>query len=210
MKDLKTRNGIAARGLEFGILTATRSGDIRGATWGEVDFHTKIWSIPVERMKQVKAKQQKVEKFHCVPLTDRAIEILKERRQEAGEVKDTDIIFPGPKAGELSDATLKAVIKRMNELDSGPVWVDPHCGNRQATPHGMRAAFSTWAAECTTHTREIREKALAHVIGDETERAYQRGDLLDKRRHLMNDWSNYCATMKGGDNVVEIMSKSTA
>lgn len=79
-----------------------------------------------------------------------------------------------------------------------------------SNPTRMRAAFSTWAAECTTHTREIREKALAHVIGDETERTYQRGDLLDKRRHLVNDWANYCAPLKGGNNVVGIMSKSTA
>lgn len=210
IKELKTREGMAARALEFGTLTATRSGDIRGATWGEIDFNEKVWSIPVERMKQVKSSLQKLEKFHCVPLSDRAIDILKQRKAEAGETKPSEIIFHSSKNGELSDATLKAVIKRMNEIDGTPKWVDPHCGNRQITPHGMRAAFSTWAAECTTHNREIREKALAHVIGNETERAYQRGDLLEKRRALMTDWARYCETVVEVDNVVSIKSKTAA
>ena len=210
IKDMAAREGVSARALEFGILTATRSGDIRGATWGEIDFDDKVWSIPVERMKKVKSPLQKVEIFHCVPLVDRAIEILEQRRTEAGKIKHDGVVFANAKNGQLSDATLKAVIERMNKRKDGPIWIDPYCGGRQVTPHGMRAAFSTWAAECTNHTREIREKALAHVIGDETERAYQRGDLLEKRRLLMNDWANYCAKPLGGDNVVGIMSKSAA
>ncbi len=210
IKDMAAREGVAALALEFCILTATRSGDIRGATWAEIDLDEKVWSIPVERMKKVKSPLQKVEKFHCVPLVDRAIEILKKRLADAGQVKPTDFVFPSAKNGQISDSTLAAVINRMNKREGGPVWIDPHCGNREATPHGMRAAFSTWAAECTNHVREIREKALAHVIGDETERAYQRGDMLEKRRHLMNDWANYCAKPLGGDNVVGIMSKTAA
>jgi len=209
MAELRKRNGMAARALEFNILAATRSGDVRGAVWGEIDFTEKTWSIPVVRMKRTKAEMQQKEKFHVVPLTDRGIDILEQRLAEAGEVKPDTIIFPSKKGTPLSDATLKAVIERMNEVEGGPIWIDPDTSNREATPHGMRAGFSTWAASCTSHAREIREKALAHIIGDETERAYQRGDLLDKRRLLMDDWARYCDPANDC-SVVSIKSKAAA
>lgn len=205
---LRKREALAARALEFGILTAARSADIRGATWKEVDLDEKLWSIHTERMKGEKGKER-VETIHRIPLSDKAVELLKKRLELAGEIKPDDFVFTAQRGGTLSDATLSAVIKRMNEGDGGPIWVDATNG-APAVPHGFRSTFRDWAAECTTHEDKICEKALAHVVGDETQRAYQRGDLLEKRRWLMQDWCNFCEKTTGGDNVVPITSKTAA
>src|SRR5712671_6265726 len=184
---LRKRPGIAAATLEFVILNATRTTETLGAAWPEVDLQAKLWIIPGERMKGGEE--------HRVPLSDAAVAVLK--RMEA--VRQGDLFFPGGKEGApLSDAAMATVIDRMNAAnkESGlPIWVDPRI-NRPIVPHGFRSSFRDWAAERTAFPREIAEKALAHIVGDETERAYQRGDLLDKRRKLMDAWAAYCAKVE--------------
>lgn len=166
--NLGTRKGIAARALEFTILTAARSGEVRGANWDEIDAANAIWIIPKERMKRGRE--------HRVPLAKPALNILEELRRLA--VKSDDLIFPGAKPGRpLSDMTLAAVLRRM--------------GHQDVTVHGFRSSFSTWTAEMTDTPSEVREAALAHVSGDKVASAYQRGDFLNRRRELMSLWAEF-------------------
>lgn len=168
MADLRTRDGMGARALEFAILTAARSGEVRGASWAEVDLEAALWIIPGERMK---AKNE-----HTVPLCDEAIDLLRELPHEG------DLAFPGSVAGRpLSDMTLTAVLRRM--------------GRGNLTAHGFRSTFRDWAAEQTAYPAEVVEMSLAHTIVNKVERAYRRGDLIEKRRRLMADWARYCATV---------------
>jgi len=162
IKELSKRPGIAARALEFSILTVARSGEVRGATWSEIDFDKKIWIIPAQRMK--------ARKEHRVPLSSGAIRIL----QESPRVVGNDLVFPGQRGKQMSDMTLTAVLKRMDRKD--------------LTQHGFRSTFRDWAGETTSFPREVIEHALAHKLKDQAEAAYQRGDLLQKRRLLMEDW----------------------
>lgn len=164
MPQLRHREGIAARALEFLILTAARSGEIRGALWSEIDMQEKVWVIPAARMK--------MSREHCVPLSDAALKLLAALPRFEG----SDLLFTAPRGGTMSDMTLSAVLKRMG--------VD-------AVPHGFRATFKTWISESTSYPRDVAEMALAHAIGDKVEEAYQRGDLFDKRRRLMTDWAKY-------------------
>lgn len=166
MADLATREGIAARALEFGILTAARSGEVRGARWGEFDLSARTWTIPAERMKAGKE--------HRVPLSSGATAILQSLPRLAG----SDIVFTAPRGGILSDMTLTAVLRRM--------------GRKDLTQHGFRSTFRDWAGETTAFPREVIEHALAHQLRDKAEAAYQRGDLLTKRSELMQAWSNAC------------------
>lgn len=177
--DLRKREGTASRALEFGILTAARSGEVRGAKWGEVDLVGKVWTIPGERMKAGRE--------HRVPLSDAAVALLK----AVPRMKGSDYVFPAPRGGALSDMALSAVLKRMER--SG------------LTVHGFRSTFRDWAGETTAYPREVIEHALAHQLKDKAEAAYQRGDLLAKRARLMGDWAKYCAkATKPGENVVAI------
>lgn len=166
MAELAKRDGDAARALEFAILTAARSGEVRGATWTEVDLKAKVWTIPGLRMKSGKD--------HRVPLSDWALSILT-RQQER---RENDLIFPAPKGGQMSDMTLNAVMRRMQ--------VD-------AVPHGFRSTFRDWAGEKTNFPRELAEQALAHTLESKVEAAYRRGDGLDKRRQMMSDWAKFIA-----------------
>ena len=160
--------GIGAAALEFAILTAARSGEVRGAKWAEIDLRARKWTIPAGRMK--------AEREHVVPLSDAAIAVL--RKMEACRLGD--LVFPGVKEGRpVSDMTLTAVLRRMNRGD--------------LTAHGFRSSFRDWAAEATAYPHEMAEMALAHTIGDKTERAYRRGDLFVKRVRMMNDWAKWCA-----------------
>ena len=163
---LRAREAVAALALEFTILTAARSGEVIGATWAEVDLAKAIWTIPADRMKAAKE--------HRVPLSPRAVAIL-ESLQPLG----SDYLFPGAKGGNLSGMAMGMLMRRMK--------VD-------ATVHGFRSGFRDWAAECTGYAHEVAEMALAHAIENKVERAYRRGDLFDKRRRLMDDWSTYCAS----------------
>ena len=171
MKRLRAIPGVAARALEFTILTGARSGETRGAPISEIDLEKRVWTVPKERMKEPRE--------HRVPLVNRAVEIVKEMRREA----INDLVFPGKKLKRpLSDATMATVLDEL--------------GASAYTVHGFRSCLSTWAAEETLHQREVVEAALAHAVGDAVERAYRRGDALAKRRKLMDDW----ATFLGGKN----------
>jgi len=180
MADLSRREGIGARALEFAILTAARSGEVRGATWGEIDTGAALWIIPGERMK---AKAE-----HTVPLSDSALALLRAMPREG------DLIFPGAKAGRpLSDMTLTAVLRRM--------------GRGELTAHGFRSTFSSWAHSQTAYPSDVIEMALAHTIGDKVKAAYQRDDLIEKRTRIMADWARFCATVAPEvDNVLPLRS----
>nr|WP_312990531.1 site-specific integrase [Comamonas koreensis] len=163
MKDLRQRPGMAARALEFAVLTAARSGEVRGATWSEIDLQAKMWTIPGERMKAGNE--------HRVPLSSVALSLL----QQLPRLADVDLLFPGSKLQALSDMSLAAVMRRMQ--------VD-------AVPHGFRSTFRDWASERTNYPRELAEQALAHTLQSKVEAAYRRGDALEKRRVMMEDWAN--------------------
>lgn len=184
MPDLRKREGIAPRALEFTILTATRSNEVRGAKRSEINLVNKRWTIPAGRMKG--------RREHVIPLSDDAVKLIK----ALPIIKGSDWLFTAPRGGKFSDAALAAVIKRMHnsELRAGREgWLDPKL-NRIATPHGMRSAFRDWAGEESEHEREVNEQALAHKLKDKSEAAYQRGQYLKKRAQLMNDWAKYCRT----------------
>lgn len=158
--------GIAARALEFIILTAVRSGEGRGARWSEFDLEKMVWTIPAERMKAAKP--------HRVPLTPRASDIV----QSMEQVRVSDFVFPSVKSGaQLSDMAFTKTLKTYGAADF--------------TTHGFRSSFRDWAGEETSHPREIAEAALAHAVGDSVERAYRRGDALEKRRALMMEWAAF-------------------
>ncbi len=166
MAAVRDREGIAARALEFTILTAARSGEVRGAVWDEIDLAAGTWTVPGERMKAGKE--------HVVPLSGPALALL----EHLPRMEGTPYVFPAPKGGSLSDMALSALMRRM-EVD--------------ATPHGFRSTFRDWAAEATSYPNEVCEMALAHVIPNAVERAYRRGDLLEKRRALMQEWAEFAA-----------------
>lgn len=179
MAALRAREGVSARAVEFAVLTACRSGEVRGAKWTEFDTAGKVWTIPAERMK---AKRE-----HEVPLSDAALALLESMP------KDGEIVFAGTKKQLLSDMSLTAVIRRMNG-DDKPVWADAN--GEGVTVHGFRSSFRMWAAETTNYPREVAEHALAHQLPDAVERAYQRGSQFAKRAALMAEWSAYCATVQ--------------
>lgn len=178
---LRKREGIAARALEFLTLCTCRSGELRGATWDEIDTKTKVWTISAERMK--------ADKEHRVPLTDQALAIIEAMPRRA----DSPYIFAAPRGGQLSDMSISGVMRRMqaHEVKAGRVgWLDPRSG-RPAVPHGLRSTFRDWAAERTDFPRDMAEIALAHTVGSEVERAYRRGDMMEKRRQMMADWAAF-------------------
>ena len=175
---LRERDAIAAMALEFCILTATRSGEVYGARWSEIDVAAKVWTIPATRMKAARA--------HRVPLSDRALAILK----KLAEAKTGKFVFPGHRDGKpLSNMAMEMVMRRMKF--------------EAVTVHGFRSAFRDWAGNETHFPREVAEAALAHVIGDKAEQAYRRGDALEKRRALMDAWASHCEPRKGS-NVVAL------
>lgn len=171
MTELRKGNSISRRALEFAILTAARSGEVRGAVWPEIDLDSRIWTIPADRMK--------AEREHRVPLSPAAIALLGEL--EAGRGRTPPLVFPGLKRKPLSDMSLSKVLKIMEV----PV-----------TVHGFRSTFRDWVAEKTTYPRELAEKALAHVVKDPTEAAYQRLDMLDRRRPMMEEWADFAQGLR--------------
>lgn len=184
MVELRKREGLSARALEFAILTAARSGEVRGATWAEIDLPGRIWTVPAERMKAGKE--------HRVPLSDEAVKLLEALPRIVGN----PCVFPAPRGGQLSDMALTAVLRRM---ERGGL-----------TQHGFRSTFRDWAGETTAYPREVCEHALAHKLADGVEAAYQRGDLLAKRARLMADWARYCGTIQGNAENVVAMKKGAA
>jgi len=194
MVKLRTHQGISHRALEFGILTASRSGEVRGATWNELDLPAKLWTIPADRMKAGRE--------HVVTLSDDAIKLLqalprvKPDVTQSGEEKP-DYIFPAPRGGQLSDMALTKAVRDMHAMEkkAGDVgWVDPRSG-RTAVVHGFRSTFRDWTAELGFE-RDMAELALAHDVGSAVERAYRRTDMVDRRRRMMQDWADYCSQPK--------------
>lgn len=181
MAALRKQEGMGARGLEFAILTAARSGEVRGATWAEIDLEAKTWTIPASRMK--------AEKEHRVPLSPAAVALLKALPRMHG----CEFVFPSTRGRMLSDMTLSAVTRRM-EVD--------------AVPHGFRSTFRDWCAERTNYPREVAEQALAHTISNAVEAAYRRTDLFDKRRRLMQEWAKFCAMPVKAATVTPIRAKA--
>jgi integrase len=179
MSALCLREGVSARAVEFAVLTAGRSGEVRGARWAEFDTAGKLWTIPAARMK---AKRE-----HQVPSSDSVVTLLASMRKGA----EDDVVFAGTKGQPLSDMALTAMIRRMNG-DDKPIWVDAN-GDR-ITVHGFRSSFRMWATEATDFPLEVTEHALAHQLPDTVERAYQRGWQFAKRAALMAQWALYCAT----------------
>jgi integrase len=176
MAELRKRDAIASRALEFLILAAARSGEVLGARWDEINLDNKIWQIPATRMKAGKE--------HRVPLSDRAIEIIKKLPHEKGN----PFVFIGTRAGKPLGKDV--LLDETKALRPGVV------------PHGFRSSFKDWAAEMTHTPNIVSEAALAHAIGDKTEAAYRRGDMLQKRRHLMAAWSAYCSELPGTKGTV--------
>jgi integrase len=173
MASLRGREGVASYALEFAILTAARSGEVLGARWDEFNLDAALWTVPAARMKGSRE--------HRVPLSERAVEILRQMEQ----ARFSEFVFPGLKRNRpLSGMALEMVLRRMK--------VD-------VTVHGFRSAFRDWAGERTHFPREVAEAALAHLVGDAVERAYRRGDALEKRRLLMDDWARFCAPKARGD-----------
>jgi integrase len=178
MTALRARDSVAARALEITILTAARTGEVLGACWDEIDTKSGVWTVPAARMKSARE--------HRVPLSRAALEAL----DRAKMARKGAVVFPSlPHDRSLSNMALLNVLKRMGAAD--------------ITVHGFRATFRTWAAEQTNFPREVAEAALAHVLADETEAAYQRGDLFDKRLKLMEAWAGHCEKQDGG-NVVPL------
>lgn len=178
MTGLRSREDVAARALEFTILTASRTSEAIGVRREEIDFPSRMWIVPARRMKGGRE--------HRVPLSDRAFEILETALTEG------DYFFPGRKAGSaLSNMALLMTLRRM--------------GRDDLTTHGFRSTFRDWGAELTAYPTELLEMALAHAVSDKVEAAYRRGDMLEKRRRLMADWATYCASSGyAGENVVPL------
>lgn len=182
MVELRKQEGMGARALEFAILTAARSGEVRGATWSEIDLQDATWTIPASRMK--------MKREHRAALNAEAVTLL-ESLPRTG-----DLIFPNTKGDMLSDMTLTAVLRRMNRSD--------------ITAHGFRSTFRDWCSERTNYPRDVAEMALAHAIGDKVEAAYRRGDLFEKRRRMMREWGKFSAKVQVAGTVTPIKGKSAA
>ncbi|WP_084592457.1 tyrosine-type recombinase/integrase [Pseudohaliea rubra] len=172
LSKLAKRSGSAAAALEFLILTAARSGEVRRMTWGELASDDNLWIVPSERMKAGKE--------HRVPLSEGVLAVLERQRKLTDSDDPAALVFPSPNAKKhLSDVAFKQLLKRL--------------GYGHVTAHGFRSTFRDWAGEQTQHPREVMEHALAHQLKDKAEAAYARGTLLQKRRKLMNDWAAYCS-----------------
>jgi integrase len=179
MASLRAQEGMSARALEYLILTAARTGEVIGARWDELDLEAHTWTIPVSRTKTGRE--------HRVPLSPAAVAVIEEMRK----VAQNDFVFPGAKRDQpISDMRMFDLLRRM--------------GRGDLTVHGFRSTFRDWTAEMTNYPREVAEMALAHVVEGKVEGAYRRGDLFEKRRRLMDEWAQYCATSIRAGEIVPI------
>jgi integrase len=182
MAELRQRDGVSARALEFTILTAARTGEAINATWDEIDLEGKAWTVPAERMKSGRE--------HRVPLSARAIDLLESLPRE----RRNPYVFIGARSGVgISNMAMLELVRGMR---SG------------LSVHGFRSTFKDWCSEATHTPNMVSEAALAHVVADKTEAAYRRGDLLAKRRKLMSQWADYCASKSA--EVVRLKRKAKA
>ena len=177
IKALRQHDGLSPMALEFAVLTAARSGEVRGSTWAEIDLEAAVWTVPKERMKAGKE--------HRVPLNTQAIKLL----EAMPRIEGTELVFPAPRGGQLSDMALTALTRRMNFRDDA---------GRVCVPHGFRSSFRDWVFERTDYPRDLAEAALAHALENKVEAAYRRGDALERRRAMMQAWANYCEGVANG------------
>ena len=177
IKALRQHDGLSPKALEFAVLTAARSGEVRGANWAEIDLEAAVWTVPPERMKAGKE--------HRVPLSAAAIKLL----EAMPRIEGTELVFPAPRGGQLSDMALTALTRRMNFRDDA---------GRVCVPHGFRSSFRDWVFERTDYPRDLAEAALAHALENKVEAAYRRGDALERRRAMMQAWANYCEGVANG------------
>jgi integrase len=185
MVELRQQEGVAARALEFTILTAARTGEVIGARWSELDLNERLWTVPSDRMKAGKE--------HRVPLSAPALAIL----EDLAKVRESDFVFPGGRHGRpISNMAMLMTLRRMKRDD--------------LTAHGFRSSFRDWAAERTTFPAEVAEMALAHTVSDKVEAAYRRGDLFQKRRQLAEAWAKFCNTAPAAGQVVPIRQTAAA
>jgi integrase len=187
MHALSAQPGLAAQALAFTILTAARTGSIIGARWSEINLEQRVWTISASRMKGGRD--------HQVPLSDQALAILNTLRKNLGVTPEPDaFVFPGHKRGRaLSNMAMLETLRRMNRAD--------------VTTHGFRSSFRVWAAEATDFPREVAEAALAHVIADKTEAAYQRSTFFKKRTRMMQLWAAFCIPTQVTGDVVSLRSR---
>lgn len=183
---LADREAVAGSALEFAVLTAARSGEVLGATWSEVDLNAAVWVVPGNRMKAGRE--------HRVPLSARAVAILREVRPLNTLELGAAPLFPAKRGGPLSSMAMAMLMRRMET---------------EVTVHGFRSSFRDWAAEQTAFPFEVAEMALAHTIGNKAEAAYRRGDMFEKRRKLANAWSDYCAAPASGTAKVLPIRRAT-
>jgi integrase len=185
MGALGQQEGVAARALEFAILTAARTGEVIGARWDEINFAERLWTVPAERMKAGKE--------HRVPLSDAVLAVLKEMQK----MRSGNFVFPGAKVGRpISNMAMLMLLRRMGHVD--------------LTTHGFRSSFRDWAAERTGFPAEVSEMALAHTVSDKVEAAYRRGDLFQKRRQLMDAWARFCSASGAGQSAAGVVSIARA
>jgi integrase len=182
MFQLRMRDAVAARALEFAILTAARTTEVIGAKWAETDLKNRVWTIPGDRMKSGRE--------HRVPLSDGALEVL----VKMSKVRENELLFPGNRRSALSDMALLMLLRRM--------------GQSNVTTHGFRSTFRDWVEEQTDTSRAVAEASLAHTIGNAVEAAYRRGDLFEKRRILMSHWSDFCSLSEAESANVTVLRAS--
>lgn len=195
---LRQREGISNRALEFTALTATRSQEVRGARWDEIDLKAGIWVVPAARMK--------MDREHRVPLSKEATALLK----ALPRFKDNPLVFSAPRGGELSDMALSAGMRRLHKSDieaDQPGFLD-RVSKRPAVPHGLRSTFRDWVAERTHFPGDMAEVALAHRVASAVEASYRRGDMVEKRRTMMEAWTDHLTGKAGGSNVISMAVKA--
>jgi integrase len=187
MATLAEEEGVSALALRFAVLTAARTGEVIGARWSEVDVKASTWTVSAERMK--------ASREHRVPLSEGALDVLREVAKLSTDPKTDGFMFPGGRAGKpLSSMALLMLLRRMERSD--------------LTAHGFRSTFRDWCAEATNYPREVAEAALAHTLRDKTEAAYQRGDLMEKRRRLMAEWGMFCSKSSASGGVAPVRASS--
>jgi integrase len=186
MATLAREEGVSALALQFAILTAARTGEVIGARWSEIDLGEAVWTVPAARMKAARE--------HRVRLSTGALKVLRKMAKLRTNPKVDGFVFPGGKPGKpLSSMALLMLLRRI--------------GRGDLTAHGFRSTFRDWCAEVTNYPREVAEAALAHVLRNKTEAAYQRSDLMEKRRRLMEDWASFCARSAATGEVIALRSR---
>lgn len=193
---LRKRDGMGSRALEFLALTACRSGEVRGATWDEIDLDKALWTVPAGRMK--------MKREHRVPLSADAVALMK----ALPRLGDSSFVFPAARGGMLSDMTLSATMRRIHEaeIEAGGAGFIDRTSKRPAVPHALRSTFRDWIAERTTYPGDMAETALAHKISNAVEAAYRRGDMIEKRRQMMTAWASFLAGRSVSGNVLQLAS----